>query len=140
VAIGKDKLHLLSCTPFSSQEEQADKKELAFEQISRVSGAFKQANPQVVLTHLIEREADDAEFFDEIDSLSDRYVIRAKANRNSDVQGWDEQKGKQCWVKLINKQLEHSFTQHFEKFRHGGRVYQQVQARVEYERIWVGKQ
>ena len=37
VAISKDKLHLLSCTPFSSKEEQVDKKELAFEQISRVS-------------------------------------------------------------------------------------------------------
>jgi len=140
VAIGKDKLHLLSCTPFSSKEELVDKKELAFEQISRVSQAFKEANPEVVLTHLIDREADDAEFFDEIASLSDRYVIRAKANRNSDVQGWDEEKGKPCPVKLINKQLEHSFIQHFDKFMHGGKCYQQAQAKVEYERVWVGEQ
>lgn len=140
VAIGQDRLHLLACTPFSSKEEQTDKKELAFEQISRVSQAFKAANPQVVLTHLIDREADDAEFFDKIDSLTDRYVIRAKANRNSDVQGWHEQKGKQCPVKLIRKQLDHCFTQHFDKFMHGGRVYEQAQGRVEYERVWVGGQ
>lgn len=126
VAFGQDMLHLLSCTPFSSQEEQLDKQELAFEQISRVSQACKQANAEVVFTHLIDWEADAAEFFDEIASLSDRYVIRAKANRNSDVQGWDEQKGKQFPVKLINKQLEHSFTQFFERFMYGGRVCEQA--------------
>lgn len=140
VAVGKDKLHLLNGTPFSSKQEQAEQKELAFAQLSRVSQAFKEANPEVVITHLIDREADDAEFFDEIDALTDRYVIRAKANRNSDVQGWNEQKGKQCPVKLINKQLEHCFSQRLEKFMHGGKAYEQAQAQVEYERVWVGRQ
>lgn len=111
---------------------------MAFEQVSRVSQAFKAANPDIVLTHLIDRAADDASFFAEIENLQDRYIIRAKANRVSDVQGWDEEKQKSYPVKLINKQFDNSFEQRFEKLMHTGKCHQQVVARIEYERVWAG--
>ena len=134
VAIGPQRLHLVNCTPIGEQAN----KQIAFEQISRVSQAFKAANADMVLTHLIDREADDACFFAEIEILQDRYIIRARANRVSDVQGWDEEKQKSYPVKLINKQFDNSFEQRFDKFMLVGKCHQQVLARIEYERVWVG--
>ncbi|CAN5785866.1 hypothetical protein BH24BAC1_BH24BAC1_35460 [soil metagenome] len=137
VAIGQDRLHLLCCTPLSAQEPGGERKQAAFEQISRISRALREGNPDLVLTHLIDRAADDAEFFSQIEQLGDRYVIRAKANRNSGLQGWDPEKGRECPVKLIAQPLEHSFTRRYEKFMHRGRCHEQAQALVEYERVLV---
>lgn len=133
IAIGKGQLYPLSTTPYSSKEEDVDKKQLLFDQASTISKAFKEKNPELVLIHLIDREADDAEVFDKIDDLKDRFVIRAKANRNSDVHYWNEEKGKEMNVKLIDKEFSNNSFLTYEKFIHKNKVYQNVRANFQYE-------
>lgn len=140
VAIGKKRLHLLGCVPYSSKEEDVDKKQIAFDQITSISKAFKEECPDMVLTHIIDREADDQEVFEKMDELGDRFVIRVKANRNSDVKYWNKKEQKEMSVKLINKELTHSFSITYEKFFHKGKVYQHAEAKFEYERHYIGNQ
>ena len=148
VAIGKDTLHLLDCVPFSPVSQdfaasdavqlgQNSNKTVAFEQISAISKAFKLANPEQIVWHLIDREADDAAYFGFIEGLGDKFVIRLKLNRNADVQFWDEEKNKEKWLKIRDKTLHNAFSRHFEKFVWKGRVHQNVKAEFSYEHMYL---
>ncbi|MEL6943866.1 MAG: hypothetical protein AAFO82_14485 [Bacteroidota bacterium] len=61
-----------------------------------------------------------------------------KTNRNSDVEYWDAEKQKQRFLKLHLKPLENQFTFVFQKFLYRGRCYQQVRAKISYEKTFVG--
>lgn len=148
IALGPDRIHLLGCNPFSSEEEDYkgedpdfsfDKKDLAFSQIRAISQTLKSQTPDQVLTHLIDREADDQEYFAFLEEeLQDKFVVRLKINRNSDVQTWDDKKQKEVAVKLVKKPLAKSFERIYEHFRYRGKSYQNVKARFHYERMHLG--
>jgi hypothetical protein len=103
-------------------------------------------NPDQVIWHLIDREADDAHYFKLIEDLGDKFVIRLKSNRNSDVQYWDDEQDREKWLKIIDKPLEKAFTRPFEKFVWKSKVYQNAKAEFSYEHmnltgqwVWVVK-
>lgn len=146
VALGTGTIHLLNCTPFSpvSQEMEASEdailgeqsnKTVSFQQIDAISRALKLENPEQVIWHLIDREADDASYFKLIEDLGDKFVIRLKLNRNSDVQYWDEEKNKDKWLKIRDKILQNTFIHTFEKFVWRGKVYQNAKAEFSYEHM-----
>lgn len=141
---GEDKrLHLLGCVPKAYSEEDSGASEPGFRaqqmaQIRCCSQALRQANPQAVLTHVLDREYDDQAFFAFIDQeLADRFVIRLKLNRISPggEMVWDEARQKERPLKLKHAPLRHHFTQDYEKFSWGGRVYGKVQARFSYDML-----
>ena len=84
-----------------------------------ISRALKPGFPDRGITHLFDREADDAAYFELIDEeLEDLFIFRLKTNRNSDVEYWDKEKGKQRKVKLHLKPFANQFEYVFQKFVH----------------------
>lgn len=143
VVLEKDRMHLAGCMPYSRKEGGAgatcDEKALMFSQMKDISLAFKADHPERVVCHVIDREADDAEFFRFIDQeLHDRFVIRLKLNRNSDVKAWDDKGQREVWLKLAKKPLDNRFEQVYQEFRWKGRTYRQARAVVSHEHIHIG--
>lgn len=145
VAIEKRELHLLSSTPYSCQEPAYDKegdynkKTIEREQLRRISEKLKSVTKEQVIVHLLDRESDDQEVFGFIDEeLADKFIIRLKKSRNSDVKGWDEEQNKEVNVKLINKTLANEFIEYYDKFLYKGKCYQQAKAKISYERQYLG--
>lgn len=147
VLLHGSKLSLLGCRPYSQKESSAideDKhlsnKEVSFQEIRLISETLKADFAERRITHLFDREADDAAYFDLIDrELNDLFIFRLKTNRNSDVAYWDEQKGKERKVKLHLKHFAEQVEYTFQKFIYKGKCYQQVRAHISWERNYVGK-
>ena len=144
VALDEDRkqIHLLSCLPKAATETEESGldsptfRQQPFTQITQISQSLRAANPQAVLTHVMDREYDDQACFELIDKeLGDQFVIRLKLNRISSEKAWDEKKGKEVSLKLKARQLRNRFTQSYETFSWGGRVYPQVKAHFSYETI-----
>ena len=145
VLLKGQKVFLLGCRPYSQKEESEiseghlSNKEVSFDQIRAISKAIKADFPERRITHLFDREADDTEYFELIDKeLEDLFIFRLKTNRNSDVEYWDAEKQKQRFLKLHLKSLENQFTFVFQKFLYRGKCYQQVRAKISYEKTFVG--
>lgn len=140
-------ISLLGCRPYSQAEasdydstQHLSNKEVSFEEIRLISQALKSDFPSRRITHLFDREADDSAYFELIDKeLGDLFIFRLKTNRNSDVEYWDEEKGKLRKVKLHLKPFANQFKFTFQKFVHKGKCHQQVRAEISYEKHWVGK-
>ena len=147
VLLHGSKISLLGCRPYSQKETSeydSDKhltnKEVSFKEIRLISETLKSDFPDRRITHLFDREADDAAYFELIDKeLEDLFIFRLKTNRNSDVEYWDEEKNKLRKVKLDVKSFANQFNYVFQKFVHKGKCYQQVRAQISYEKNWVGK-
>lgn len=150
IAIANKNIHLLSCTPYSSQEGDYDKtlssegsfsaKSILKGQLKSISEAFKSRNPDMVLIHLIDRGEDDNDVFDFIDNeLEDKFTIRLKLNRNSDVKAWSEEKGKEVPMKIAKKTFAHSFEQRYEVFSWKGKAFRNAKAVIGHERLYFGK-
>lgn len=141
------KISLLGCRPYSQKEtsdydseKHLTNKEVSFKEIRLISKALKSDFPDRRLTHLFDREADDAAYFELIDKeLEDLFIFRLKTNRNSDVEYWDEEKDKLRKVKLHLKPFANQFNYVFQKFVHKGKCHQQVRAEISYEKHWLGK-
>ena len=145
VLLKGQKLFLLGCRPYSQKEDseitagRLSNKEVSFDQIRAISKAIKADFPERRITHLFDREADDTAYFELIDKeLEDLFIFRLKTNRNSDVEYWDAEKQKQRFLKLHLKPLENQFTFVFQKFLYRGKCYQQVRAKISYEKTFVG--
>lgn len=147
VLLHGSKISLLGCRPYSQKEQSAEdetkhlsNKEVSFKEIRLISQALKSDFPHRRITHLFDREADDAAYFELIDEgLQDLFIFRLKTNRNSDVEYWDEQKGKERKVKLHLKTFANQTEYVFQKFVHKGKCHQQVRAHISWEKHWVGK-
>lgn len=147
VLLHGSKMSLLGCRPYSQKEESdydsakhLSNKEVSFEEIRLISQTLKSDFPSRRITHLFDREADDTAYFELIDKeLEDLFIFRLKTNRNSDVEYWDEEKGKLRKVKLHLKPFANRFNYTFQKFVHKGKCHQQVRAEISYEKHWVGK-
>jgi len=81
---------------------------LVRQQLKRVSGAFKQENPQIILKHVLDRQFDDVGLFEFIDQeLGDEFVILLKLSRNSNEVKLDEETGAEVTIKLKDVEFEH---------------------------------
>lgn len=146
VLLHGSKISLLGCRPYSQQEDSEleedhlTNKEVSFKEIRLISKALKSDFPERRVTHIFDREADDSEYFELIDKeLGDLFIFRLKTNRNSDVAYWNEEKGKEYQVKLHLKPFANCYNYVFQKFIHKGKCYQQVRAKISYEKNWVGQ-
>ena len=153
VLLDTDSLHLLGCIPYSQKEGSKlddghfTNKEVSFGQIRQISASLKEDIPSRTLIHIMDREADDVEYFKLIDKeLDDKFIFRLKSNRNSDVEYLFEKRNEQGhlikeslrFVKIHKKILSNRFERIFERFVYKGKCYREARANVSYERIWVG--
>lgn len=148
VALGEDCLHLLSCTPYSTKEENYknedsedsfDGKSILFKHLTSISEVFKSKSPDAVLVHIIDRGEDDQNVFDYIDQeLDDKFAIRLKLSRNSTVKTWSEEKGKEVAVKIAQKTMKSNFEQIYKVFSWRGKCFKNAKAQLSYERFYLG--
>lgn len=116
-------IHLLNSTTYSSADPHYNLiagagftyDELVLGQISRCDQALKDKFAGIEVRHLLDRGHDDQKVFEYIDRLGSTFVIRAKANRNSDEFTLTGE-GKKKAIKLLDAKLEKSYTQGLLKF------------------------
>jgi hypothetical protein len=101
-------------------------------QLQAVSEQFKEANPEVEVWHVLDRQFDGAPLFEFItDHLNDKCVIRLKISRNSNEKSWDED-GKEYAVKLKDVPLSGKLVDTLAKGCIKKKVYQQVKRVIEW--------
>jgi hypothetical protein len=85
IDVEKKQLHLLAC---QVGKLETDLNKAGLKQITSLHKGLKEANPDIVLCHVLDRWFDDVDYFETLDSLPDsRFVIRIKNWRNADVEG-----------------------------------------------------
>jgi len=94
-------------------EEWFNKKTITKNAIEKVSSRVKSANPEIKITHILDREFDNDDYFKFICNTGDDFVIRAKKSRST-LEEADEN-GKK--VKLINSSFSQQHTLLLEKIR-----------------------
>jgi hypothetical protein len=101
-------------------------------QLRAVSEQFKEANPEVAVWHVLDRQFDSAPLFEFITHhLNDKCVIRLKLSRNSNEKSSDED-GKEYAVKLKDVPLTGKRVDTLDKVRIKKKVYQQVKRVIEW--------
>jgi hypothetical protein len=106
-------------------------KDLLSSQITEIDKTIKEANPDAVRVHVLDREFDDKEVFEMLQKQGDLFVIRAKANRNADERKVD-QHGKEKPVKLNKQVLFNGFERDYAKIAFKKKVYQNAKGVFEY--------
>lgn len=109
-------------------EDWFNKKTIAKAAISKMSKAFKEKSSSMKITHVLDREFDDEDYFSFISGLDDDFVIRAKKSRNDIID--EDIKSKS---KLITSEFTHKFTQSIQKIRLKKQVYQDVTLQIEWK-------
>jgi len=104
-------------------------------QTEDVSKTLKLSNPDISICHIHDRFADMNEYFKHIDQiLKDEFVIRGTAKRASSETRVNE-KGNKVKIKLIDSVLKNQESQVIEKLRLKGKVYQQAESIIEWDRV-----
>jgi Transposase DDE domain len=99
--------------------------------------ALAQANPDTVLTHVLDRRHDDNGLFAFIDqTLGDKFVIRLKASRTSGAECTTSE-GKTVAEKMLTMPMKQRVVQHCSKVRIAKRVLQDVRLVIEYDTVTV---
>lgn len=106
-----------------------NKKTLAKATIQKTSQSFKARNSSLKITHILDREFDDEDYFSFISALKDDFVIRAKKSRNEISSEVLEQKK----TKLIASYFENKHTIAIQKIRLNKQVYQDVTLEIEWK-------
>jgi hypothetical protein len=106
-----------------------NKKTLAKATIQRRSDAFKTNNPTSKITHILDREFDDEDYFGFIAGLGDDFVIRAKKTRN-EIHSEESENKK---VKLISSEFKHKHIIHIQKTKLNKQVYQDITLMIEWK-------
>lgn len=131
-------LRLLNSTAYSNADPHYNRlagagftyDELVLGQITRCDQALKGRLAGIRVRHLLDRGHDDQTLFEHIEQLGSTFVIRAKANRNSN-EFTRQGDGKKQAIKLINARLEKTYTQGLLRFVHKSRVYPQSHLRLQ---------
>ena len=105
-----------------------NKKTLAQSTIQKTSDAFKTNNPTSTITHILDREFDDEDYFSFIASLGDDFVIRAKKTRKAIHTEEPENKK----AKLISSEFKNKHIIHIQKTKLNKQVYQDVTLIIEW--------
>ncbi len=96
-------------------------KRILFEQIKQVSQAAKQANPELVVIHVLDRYQDDKEVFKYITELGDSFVIRLKKS-HKDEEG----------VAISYCDLAGQVRQRYKRLTHLDKEYHEIEAVYEW--------
>ena len=100
---------------------------VAKQQIKKVSSALKKSTIKKILTHVIDRGADEDGLFTYINTdLQDNFVIRLKASRVA------EPVGKSDKEKLVTKKFTHKQIKYYSKIQIKSKVYQNASCIVEF--------
>lgn len=126
-------IRLLASTPYSTADPHYNQtvgagfsgSEIVLTQLTQTDRALKAAFPGVQISHLLDRGHDDELVFEHIDDLQSNFIIRLKANRNSD-ESTQTESGKAKAVKLQQAQLAHTYDELLTKFIWKQRVYEQA--------------
>lgn len=101
-------------------------------QLQAVSRQFKEANPEITVWHVLDRQFDSSPLFEFITHhLNDKCVVRLKISRNSNEKETNEA-GKEVAVKLKNASLNGKQIDTLDKVRIKKKVYQQAKRVVEW--------
>jgi hypothetical protein len=130
-------VHLLNSTPYSTSDPHYNviagvgftHDDIVLGQISRCDQALKAKFDDLQVRHLLDRGHDDQAVFEHIDNLNSTFVVRLKANRNSNESIIDQQ-GKEKKVKLVDAQLEVNYEQSLLKFVWKNKLYPQAQISI----------
>jgi hypothetical protein len=120
-------------------------KVLLFKSLQTSSNFLKKLNEKNVVCHILDREHDDEETFNQIDTeLKDEFVIRAKGNRCShETYTPLTPKGKPskrlAHRKLIDKKFKYSSSYEIETITIKGKTYTHVRATIEWESLELGE-
>jgi len=105
------------------------------EQLQKTSQTFKQGQPDVKITHLLDAGFDNQDVFVYIDKeLNDEFVIRLKLSRNSNEIYIDD-KAKERYTKIKEVKLANKKRFPIQKVQLKGKVYQQACCLIEYDEI-----
>ena len=120
--------------------EYINTKTLYHKSINESHKCLKMFNPNVVLTHISDREFDDVEDFKMIDDLGDEFVTRLKLSRlSNELATCYTPKGKiskrQKYVKLIDKKFTHQGEYTVTRLIIKGKIYLNAIVHVEWESL-----
>jgi hypothetical protein len=108
-------------------------------QTESVSKTLKLSNSTISVCHIHDRFADMSEYFEHIEqTLQDEFVIRGTAKRVSNQTKVNE-KGNEVKVKLIDSEFENNDSQGIAKLRLKGKVYQQAQSIIEWDKVKINE-
>lgn len=113
---------------------------IAKQHLRESSVLLKTNQPNRLVCHVLDREFDDEAIFEQVETLQDEFVIRLKLNRlSTDSQTVYTPKGKIStkvkYSKLIDKKFTHQADFLIEKLDIKGKIYHQVNCRVEWESL-----
>lgn len=113
---------------------------IARQHLRESSILLKKDRPDRLVCHVLDREFDDEAVFEQVQALQDQFVIRLKLNRlSTERQSVYTPKGKLStkvkYTKLIDKQFAHQGGCLIEKLDIKGKLYQQVNCLVEWEKV-----
>ena len=100
-------------------------------QLRAVSHQFKEANPDIEVWHVLDRQFDGLPTFGFIDDLEDKFVIRLKISRNSNTKKIQES-GKEVAIKLKDAPLKGKCVETLDKVHIQKKVYQDVKRIIEW--------
>lgn len=122
---------------FEGQEEAQDlydsedwfnKKTLTKDRIKQVSDDLKKTHTKIKITHILDREFDDNDYLETIDSQGDHFVVRVKKSRSESDK--KDQKGKK--KKLITSDFKNQHIHKMQKVRFKKTCYQDALLHVEW--------
>lgn len=118
--------------------EYLNTKTLYHKSIKSSHECLKALNPDVVLTHISDREFDDVEDFKMIDKLGDEFINRAKLSRlSNELEPCYTPKGKiskrQKYIKLVDKKFAHQTEYTLAKLTIKGKTYFNAIIQLEWE-------
>ena len=107
-----------------------NKKTISKEAIEKVSKAIKTTHQDIKITHVLDREFDDDEYFSWIDNTEDFFVIRSKKSRT--VSDEKDETGKK--IKLINSQYNNTGIVKIQKVFLNKKGYQDVSMEIAWKK------
>lgn len=137
IAIGNQgRLHLLGAVV---SEQDAQRKAAYQAQVSAISEGLRKADEDAVLIHNMDRGFDDQDYFRLIDKeLRDKFVIRLKLNRNSGLDKWDSERGREVSQKLKEADFSAKSEKVLDKFSWGKKLYTQAKVILEWGSFYLG--
>jgi hypothetical protein len=106
-----------------------NKKTLTKDRIQKVSADLKKTNNDQKITHIMDREFDDDEYFSTISLQGDDFVIRAKKSRS--VDGATDSKAKK--TRLIDSSFPNQYIHKLQKVRFKKTCYQDATLLIEWQ-------
>jgi hypothetical protein len=106
-----------------------NKKTISKEAIEKVSKDIKSVHHEIKITHVLDREFDDDDYFAWIDNAKDTFVIRAKKSRT--ISGEKDETGKK--IKLITSQFNNKGVVNIQKVFLNKKCYQDVSLELEWK-------